>query len=117
MARFRNQEKHGERMRKAQEKPTPSNYCGCILFEKNDMRGRLSIFENCFEWEVFGDAEYQQHLDWNKPECKIFDGNDMQILFFEAVKIIHDIGFTQRDAYFNLIFKLIKINERLINHS
>lgn len=48
-------------------------YLQTIFFEKGGHRGRLAVWENRVEWEVFTDSQYQQHLDWNHPDCRCLD--------------------------------------------
>ncbi|MDR1198797.1 MAG: hypothetical protein LBK94_07250 [Prevotellaceae bacterium] len=101
-------------MQIAETKPTPydGNYQGCIIFEKGDLRGVFALYSDCFAWDVFSDPDYTQHLNWNAPECRIFDGNNTNIAFFEAVKKIFETGFTQRSVYFQETEKQVKPTDK-----
>ena len=89
-----------KRVAAAALKPEPINYQGCYLFSKGEMRCRVAVFENCFETEFYADPDYSQHLDWNSPECRIFNGCN-KVLILEIVSELKKHGWELTGGYMN----------------
>ena len=70
-----------------------------IFFHKGRHHGRLAVWQHRMEWDVFGDPELQQHLDWNHPDCCCLDclGNPAPIL--HVLSTLSDYGWKYDCAY------------------
>lgn len=83
-----------ERLKAAEKKITQpaGEYLDTIFFSKGLHRGRLAVWENRVEWEVFRDPQYQQHLDWNHPDCRCLDHLTSPIPILTVLSALAEYG-------------------------
>jgi hypothetical protein len=80
-----------KRKRQSRVDIEPVKHWQTLFFKKGVRRGVLAVYDNCYVWDVYADADFSQHVEWLDKDCNVKDFQPTHIL--GMISILRDKGF------------------------